>query len=73
MVVCERCDNEINPVSDPYCRCTDPWGGNLEIVCEPCREGAYDRHQEYLMEGGGGPSLIEQQRAAYNIKHGIRS
>ncbi len=35
-------------------------------------EAAYDRHQEYLMETGGGPSLIEQQQATYKIKHGLR-
>lgn len=35
-------------------------------------EAAYDRHQELLMEGGGGPSLIEQQQAAYKIKRGLR-
>ncbi len=35
-------------------------------------EAAYDRQQERLMEGGGGPTLIEQQQAAYKIKHGLR-
>lgn len=35
-------------------------------------EAAYDRHQEWLMETGGGPTLQEQQQAAYKIKHGVR-
>lgn len=35
-------------------------------------EAAWERHQERLMEGGGGPSLLEQQQAAYKIKHGLR-
>lgn len=47
-----------------------------EFVCVSCienrNEAAYDRHQEWLMETGGGPSLIEQQQAAYKIKHGLR-
>lgn len=35
-------------------------------------ERAWERQQERLMEDGGGPSLIEQQQAAYKIKHGLR-
>lgn len=69
-MICERCDAPIT--NDPHCICTDPWGGNREIVCENCRERAYDAHQQSLMEGGGALSLIEQQRAAYRIKHGHR-
>lgn len=42
-------------------------------VCDNCAERAYDAQQERLMETGGGPSLIEQQRAAYKIKHGLPS
>lgn len=40
--------------------------------CENAAEAAYDRHQEWLMETGGGPSLQEQAQAAYKIKHGLR-
>jgi hypothetical protein len=40
--------------------------------CQDCQERSYDRYQEMLMEGGGGPSLLEQQRAAYKIKRGLR-
>jgi len=36
------------------------------------QEAAWERHCETLMEGGGGPSLQEQQQAAYKIKHGLR-
>lgn len=46
-----------------------------EVWCHSCAdnraEAAYDRHQERLMEDPG-LSLIEQQRAAYKIKHGLR-
>ena len=70
-MICESCDEPINP-ADRYAVCTDPWGGNATVLCENCREAAYDRHQESLMESGGGPSLIEQQRQAYKIKHGLR-
>lgn len=34
-------------------------------------EAAYERHQEHLMETGGGPTLQEQQQDAYKIKHGL--
>lgn len=66
-MICEHCDGPISP-TDPYARCTDPWGGNVEWICESCRERAYDREQERLMETGGGPSLIEQQREAWRFK-----
>lgn len=72
MVICEHCDRHIDSDNDPDCFCADPWGGNQSIVCESCRERAYDDYQERLMETGGGPTLIEQQRAAYKIKHGVR-
>lgn len=35
-------------------------------------EAAYERHQERLMEGGGGPTLQEQQAEAMKIKRGWR-
>lgn len=35
-------------------------------------EKAYERHQEYLMETGGGPTLREQQIEAQKIKRGGR-
>lgn len=40
--------------------------------CADCQERSWDRYQESLMEGGGGPTLLEQQQAAYKIKHGLR-
>lgn len=47
-----------------------------EWLCENCQanadEAAYDRQQESLMEGGGPPTLREQQLAAYKIKRGLR-
>jgi hypothetical protein len=66
--VCDRCDAYIDSDNDPNCFCTDPWGGNEEIVCENCRERAYDEHQESLMESGAGPTLLEQQIAAMRLK-----
>lgn len=72
MVTCEHCDQPINSDDDPGCFCDNPYNSrDTTIVCENCRERAYDRHQESLMEGGG-PSLIEQQREAFNVKHGYR-
>lgn len=69
---CDGCDATCDPTKDPHCLCTDPWGGNGITLCESCRESAYDRQQERLMEDGGGPSLLEQQQDAYRIKHGLR-
>lgn len=66
--ICDKCDRPIDSDFDCDCFCTDPWGGNETIVCEPCREKSYDDHQERLMETGGGPSLIEQQREAWRLK-----
>lgn len=53
---CEKCDESITEGD----------------YCLNCQERAYDRQQERLMEGGGSPSLLEQQQAAYKIKHGLR-
>jgi ribosome-binding protein aMBF1 (putative translation factor) len=45
------------------------------VWCHSCAdndaESAYNRQQERLMEDPG-LSLIEQQRIAYKIKHGLR-
>lgn len=55
-IECERCETPIS-------------SGD---ICDNCAEAAYESQQERLMETGGGPSLLEQQRAAYKIKHGLR-
>jgi hypothetical protein len=73
LVICEHCEGTIDSDRDPHCFVDhEGWMAN-EIICEACRERAYDQGQESLMEDGGGPSLIEQQRQAWNIKHGVRS
>lgn len=64
---CDSCDAGCDPAKDPHCL-----GDFNTTFCADCRERAYDRHQEYLMETGGGPTLQEQQQAAYKIKHGLR-
>ncbi len=64
---CDSCDATCDPAKDPHCL-----GEFNTTLCENCREAAYDRHQERLMETGGGPSLLEQQREAYKIKRGSR-
>lgn len=51
---------------------TRPIRGIIDDELSNEAERAYDLQQESLMEGGGGPSLIEQQQAAYKIKHGLR-
>lgn len=76
IVICDTCERQVDSDKDLYCFMEDPFhstkGSYEEVMCENCREAAYDRQQESLMEGGGGPSLIEQQQAAYKIKHGLR-
>lgn len=64
--VCDHCDSYIDSDKDQYCFCDDPSGET--ILCENCRERAYDRQQEALMESGGGPTLLEQQIAAMRFK-----
>ncbi len=61
---CDGCDSPCDASS------LDEFGDG--VFCDNCRERAYDRHQESLMENGPGPSLLDQQRAAYKIKHGLR-
>jgi hypothetical protein len=69
MILCEHCDGLIDSDDDPGCFCDNPYDSrDTRIVCENCREIAYDRQQEDLMQNGGGPSLIEQQIAAMKFK-----
>lgn len=37
-------------------------------ITEAANERAYEREQERLMEGGGAPTLLEQQIAAMKLK-----
>ncbi len=69
--VCEHCDRFIDSDDDPDCFVET---GNMRrlhcttVMCEPCRERAWDHQQERLMEDGPGPSLLEQQQAARRFK-----
>jgi hypothetical protein len=65
---CDHCESEIDVALDPRCVVYDP-SGATDVICENCREGAYLRWLENVMDGGA-PSLIEQQRKAYRIKRG---
>jgi hypothetical protein len=71
MVTCEHCDRFIDSDDEPGCFVDHPDGSTLTI-CENCQERIYNQQQEALMEDFGPPSLIEQQQAAYKIKHGLR-
>lgn len=69
VVNCDRCDTYIDSDDDPDCFIENPYDSkDTTILCEPCREKAYDREQERLMEDGPGPSLLEQQQAAWRLK-----
>jgi hypothetical protein len=71
IVICERCDQQIDSDNDPDCFVET---GNMRrlhettILCESCRERALEREQERLMEDGPGPSLLDQQREALKFK-----
>lgn len=69
LIPCQRCDVFIDTDDDPGAFIENPYNSkDVEIVCEACRERAWDRQQEHLAETGGGPSLIEQQREAWKLK-----
>lgn len=69
---CEHCDTLIDSDDDPGCFVENPYDSrDVTTLCEICRERSWERQQELLMEDGG-PSLIEQQLAAYKLKIGIR-
>ena len=68
MTECQYCCEAVDTERDPHAICTDPWGGNMQVICENCRERAYDAHQQSLMEHGPGPSLREQQIQAMRFK-----
>lgn len=44
----------------------------IENAEQSLAEAAWERHQESLMEGDGGPTLQEQQIEAQKIKRGWR-
>ena len=69
IVICERCERQIDSDKDDGCFSVNPYNRNdITAVCEPCREKAWDRQQERLMEDGPGPSLLEQQIEARKFK-----
>jgi len=70
-LTCDHCESEIDVKKDPKCVVYDP-SGATDVICESCRERAWERWQEDAMAGDGPPSLIEQ-RQAYRIKRGWRA
>ncbi len=69
IVVCDHCDKYIDSDFDCDCFSVDPFNSkDVTTLCESCREKAYERQQERLMEDGPGPSLLEQQQAARRFK-----
>ena len=72
-IVDQSYDEEIVFASEDYTHAKQILDEMVRDEIAEQAERAYDRHQEWLMETGGGPSLIEQQQAAYKIKHGLPS
>jgi hypothetical protein len=58
MIICERCDTPIDSDEDPACFIEPPAGMCTEaqrkalttVLCEPCRERAWDAAQVKAME-----------------------
>lgn len=74
IVICDHCERMIDSDFDCDCFITNPYDSrDTTTLCENCREKAYDRAQEQAMAGDGPLSPLEQQIAAYKIKHGIQS
>ena len=69
IVICDHCDCWIDSDEDAECFIENPYNSkDVTVLCEACRERAYEQFQEHLMETGGGPSLQEQQMAARKYK-----
>lgn len=69
IVICDHCDRWIDSDYDAECFIENPYNNrDTTILCEPCREAAWEREQERLMEEGPGHSLLEQQAAALRFK-----
>jgi hypothetical protein len=65
-LTCEHCEADIIVSDDP--RCIQQ--GGMDVICEACRECAYDRWQESALAGEGPPSVTARHREAYRIKRG---
>ena len=57
LIACDHCDGEIDVDTDPKCFVESPFVPAppfrqtlVEVVCEACREKAYDRQTERAME-----------------------
>lgn len=69
IVVCDHCDRYIDSDDDGDCFLENPYNSrDVTVLCEPCRENAWEREQERLMEDGPGLSLQDQQIAAMRFK-----
>jgi hypothetical protein len=72
ILTCDTCESEIDIANDPRCVVYDP-SGATDVMCEVCRERAYDRWQESLEAGEGAQRGCEALREAYRIKRGWRT
>lgn len=69
MIDCDDCGVLIDTDDDPGCFIENPYDGrDTTVWCLQCRENAYQKHQDKLMEDGPGPSLLQQQQEAMKFK-----
>ena len=54
LIACDRCGEMIDSDADPYCFVDEEWMGRKlsEVMCENCREHAWIRLQDRLLEDG---------------------
>jgi hypothetical protein len=76
-ITCQHCESDIDVAKDPRCVVYDP-SGATDVICEGCRERAYDR---WVLQAGVGDlnspkatqRVCEALREAYRIKRGWRA
>jgi fermentation-respiration switch protein FrsA (DUF1100 family) len=71
-LTCDTCESEIDVATDPRCVVYDP-SGATDVICEACRERAWDRWQESTLAGEWPPSDLDRLREAYRVKRGWRA
>jgi hypothetical protein len=71
-LTCDTCEDEIDVTNDPRCVVYNP-SGATDVICEGCRQMAWERWNESMAAGEGHQRGCEALREAYRIKRGWRA
>lgn len=72
IIICDHCDAYIDSDFDCECFIENPYNSkDTTVLCEPCRERAWDRQQEQNASEPP-PSLDELHRAAWAQKQSLK-